>query len=71
MKGEEDPVTRADKDCQILIEATLAKLFPGLKVIGEEDVELDLSRALDTLDLSLIDESILPEDRRTLPVDRL
>jgi 3'(2'), 5'-bisphosphate nucleotidase len=40
MKGENDPVTQADKDSQILIEATLYKLYPNLKVIGEEDVSL-------------------------------
>eukprot|EP01126_Amoeba_proteus_P029206 TRINITY_DN2879_c0_g1_i10.p1 TRINITY_DN2879_c0_g1~~TRINITY_DN2879_c0_g1_i10.p1 ORF type:complete len:281 (+),score=60.59 TRINITY_DN2879_c0_g1_i10:90-932(+) len=37
-KGVNDPVTLADFEAQIIIESGLRKVWPNLKVIGEEDV---------------------------------
>ena len=35
-KADKSPVTQADRDAEILLEAELAKLAPGIQVIGEE-----------------------------------
>ena len=35
-KADKSPVTQADRDAEILLEAELAKLVPGIQVIGEE-----------------------------------
>ena len=35
-KADKSPVTQADRDAETLLEAELAKLAPGIQVIGEE-----------------------------------
>lgn len=50
MKGVNDPCTLADLTAQKLIVSTLARHFPGLVVIGEEEVEGDESTAATDID---------------------
>ena len=43
-----------------MIEATFAKYFPGLIVIGEEETTPDESKAIEIANLDLIPEDDLP-----------
>ena len=69
MKGENDPVTQADLDAQMMVEATLQPHFPGICTRGEDEVPMTPERALKDCNLSVIDEGILPEEFRQLPMD--
>lgn len=46
-KADKSPVTQADRDAEILLEAELAKLAPGIQVIGEEACSEQTPNSLD------------------------
>ena len=58
-KGVYDPCTIADLTAQRIISSTLAHYFPTLTVIGEENIPLDPSMALTSLDLQAISDDLL------------
>ena len=71
MKGENDPVTQADIDSEIMIVSTIYKYFPGVKVIGEEGAEPDPEKALSSINFSVIREEILPPRLQMIPSENL
>jgi fructose-1,6-bisphosphatase/inositol monophosphatase family enzyme len=64
MKGINDPVTKADKDSEIMIDSTLLKMFPGLAVVGEETIELDEATVHSGVSIDIVSEDIIPEALR-------
>lgn len=58
-KGVDDPCTIADLTAQRIISSTLAHYFPTLTVIGEENIPLEPSMALTSLDLHAISDDML------------
>lgn len=69
-KGHNDPCTIADINCQKIIVSTLYHYFPGIQIIGEEDVELENSDIRE-INLELIDESLIASDQRDLEIGKL
>ena len=71
MKGENDPVTQADIDSEIMIVSTIYKYFPGVKVIGEEGVEPKPEAALSSINFAAISEEIVPASLQMIPSEKL
>jgi 3'(2'), 5'-bisphosphate nucleotidase len=73
-KGTEaklDPCTAADLQAQLLIISNLLHYFPGLTIIGEEELKVDSSAVLPHLSLDLISPLLLPESLRELELSDL
>ncbi|CAG9310916.1 unnamed protein product [Blepharisma stoltei] len=69
-KGHNDPCTVADINAQKIIMGTLYNLFPGINIIGEEQVELAESD-IKQVNLDLIPEEIFPAELRDLDINKL
>jgi len=68
-KAEEviDSQTLADRLSQSLIVSSLHKLFPDVRIVGEEsDIEVDEKQSADDIELSLFDSIKFPDSLKSL-----